>query len=119
MANTHRFGVQLKVDRPEHVCRRDRSEPLSGLGLDRLLLDGALRLALSFAGQIPPEASLENGRGMGGFAQGFASQERGQHFVGELAQVRPSKDFDIMDDSDLHMEFVDITDVTSARACEA
>ena len=114
--NTHRFGVQLKVDRPEHVGRRDRSKPLSGLGLDRLLLNGVLRLALSLAVDIPPEASLENQRELGGFAQGFASQKRSQHFVSELPQVRPSKDFDIMDDSDLHMEFVDITDVTSARA---
>ena len=77
MDNTHRFSVQLKVDRPEHVGRLDRSKPLSGLGLDRLLLDGAFRLALSLAVQIPPQASLENQRGLGGFGQGFASQESG------------------------------------------
>ena len=118
--NTYRFGVQLKVDRPKHVRCLNRSQSFSRLGLDRFLADDIRRLAFFLGVQIPPQASLENKRGLGACLQGLANQKRSQHFVTEdreTAQGRPSND--IMDASDLHrphmMGFVDITDVTRAQ----
>ena len=91
LLNTYRFGVQLKVDRPKHVCCLNRSQPLSRLGLDRLLADDVLRLALFLGVQIPPQASLENKRGLGACLQGLANQKRSQHFVSEERRLKEGR----------------------------